>query len=58
LQTTPEDYRARRTAFTFGPIIEVAVLFAGIFATMIPALEILRVRGAEFGIASPGSSSG
>ncbi len=29
------------------------MLFAGIFATMIPALEILRVRGAELGIAEP-----
>lgn len=27
-----------RNKFTFGPIIEVAVLFAGIFVTMIPAL--------------------
>lgn len=28
--------------FSFHPIQEVAVLFAGIFATMIPALELLR----------------
>lgn len=28
--------------FTFHPIQEVAILFAGIFATMIPALELLR----------------
>jgi Na+/H+ antiporter NhaD/arsenite permease-like protein len=52
LATTPADYR-KENGFTFGPIIEVAVLFAGIFATMIPALEILRVRGAEFGIVHP-----
>ena len=52
LVTTSEDYR-RENGFTFGPITEVAVLFAGIFATMIPALEILRVRGAELGIAEP-----
>jgi Na+/H+ antiporter NhaD/arsenite permease-like protein len=52
LATTPTDYR-KENGFTFGPIIEVAVLFAGIFATMIPALEILRVRGAEFGVAQP-----
>src|SRR5713101_9599789 len=36
--------RERRTknAFTFGPLIEVAVLFAGIFATMAPVLEMLN----------------
>jgi Na+/H+ antiporter NhaD/arsenite permease-like protein len=36
-----QDRRARN-AFTFGPIIEVAVLFAGIFATMAPVLEMLN----------------
>jgi Na+/H+ antiporter NhaD/arsenite permease-like protein len=39
--------------FTFHPIIEVAVIFAGIFATMIPALDILRARGGELGISAP-----
>ena len=39
--------------FTYGPIIEVAILFAGIFVTMIPALLILNARGAELGIAKP-----
>ena len=36
--------RDRRTknVFTFGPIIEVAILFAGIFATMAPVLEMLN----------------
>lgn len=52
LATTPHDLR-KENGFTFGPITEVAVLFAGIFATMIPALEILRVRGAEFGVQAP-----
>lgn len=36
--------------FTFNAIIEVAVLFAGIFVTMVPLLMILKTRGAEFGI--------
>jgi Na+/H+ antiporter NhaD/arsenite permease-like protein len=36
--------------FTFGPIIEVAVLFAGIFVTMIPALQILNANGSELGV--------
>jgi Na+/H+ antiporter NhaD/arsenite permease-like protein len=31
--------------FTFAPIIEVAVLFAGIFLTMIAPLQILNARG-------------
>ncbi|HMA53354.1 MAG TPA: sodium:proton antiporter, partial [Acidobacteriota bacterium] len=39
--------------FTYSPIIEVAVLFAGIFVTMIPALLILNARGAELGITRP-----
>ncbi len=30
--------------FSFHPIQEVAILFAGIFATMIPALELLRTQ--------------
>ena len=39
--------------FSMHPIIEVAVVFAGIFLTMIPALDILRVRGAELGVSQP-----
>ncbi len=34
--------RREKNVFTFGPIIEVAVLFAGIFATMAPVLEMLN----------------
>ena len=52
LATTPKEFR-EENGFSFGPINEVAVLFAGIFATMIPALEILRSHGAEFGISEP-----
>jgi Na+/H+ antiporter NhaD/arsenite permease-like protein len=43
----------QENGFTFGPIKEVAFLFAGIFATMIPALVILEARGAELGIREP-----
>src|SRR6266850_2112142 len=32
-----------RNAFTFGPIIEVAILFAAIFVTMAPVLEMLSI---------------
>ncbi len=49
---TPKDYRAKN-AFTFLPIAEVAILFAGIFITMVPALELLRVHAPAFGITKP-----
>jgi Na+/H+ antiporter NhaD/arsenite permease-like protein len=40
-------------AFTFAPIKEVAFLFAGIFATMMPALGYLEQHGAAFGLDRP-----
>jgi Na+/H+ antiporter NhaD/arsenite permease-like protein len=39
--------------FRWAPIVEVAVLFAGIFATMIPALALLEARGASIGVGLP-----
>jgi Na+/H+ antiporter NhaD/arsenite permease-like protein len=39
--------------FTFHPIIEVAVLFAGIFVTMVPLLMLLHEKGAALGITRP-----
>jgi Na+/H+ antiporter NhaD/arsenite permease-like protein len=39
--------------FTFRPVIEVAVLFAGIFMAMMPALLILEARGAHAGLREP-----
>jgi len=39
--------------FTYHPIIEVAVLFIGIFVTMIPALKILEVNGDRLGVDTP-----
>ena len=38
--------------FTFGPIKEVAWLFAGIFATMMPALDYLQLHAAALGLHS------
>lgn len=38
--------------FGFGPIIEVAVLFVGIFITMIPALAILNSEGKNLGLST------
>jgi Na+/H+ antiporter NhaD/arsenite permease-like protein len=47
--------RAPRIAngFSWAPIIEVAVLFLGIFVTMVPALAILEARGGELGLTKP-----
>lgn len=42
-----------RNDFTFGPIKEVAWLFAGIFLTMTPALAYLGTHAESFGIDSP-----
>jgi Na+/H+ antiporter NhaD/arsenite permease-like protein len=39
--------------FGFGPIKEVAYLFAGIFITMMPALGYLEEHGSEFGLTRP-----
>lgn len=40
-------------SFDYLAITEVAVLFVGIFISMKPALDILRMRGGEFGLDSP-----
>jgi Na+/H+ antiporter NhaD/arsenite permease-like protein len=52
LRLTPGWIR-RENGFSAGPMVEVAVLFAGIFATMIPALDLLRLRGSELGVREP-----
>lgn len=52
LRLTPPALR-RENEFTWGPIKEVAVLFAGIFATIIPAIAILQSRGGELGVTTP-----
>src|SRR5256885_232912 len=50
--TTPKELRAEN-GFSWSPMVEVAALFAGIFATMIPALAILNARGNELGLEHP-----
>jgi Na+/H+ antiporter NhaD/arsenite permease-like protein len=52
LRLTPRHVR-RENGFSAPPMIEVAVLFAGIFLTMIPALDLLRLRGGELGVREP-----
>jgi Na+/H+ antiporter NhaD/arsenite permease-like protein len=39
--------------FSWGPILEVAALFCGIFLTMIPATALLEVHGATLGVTEP-----
>ena len=39
--------------FNFHPVQEVAILFAGIFATMMPALDWLQVNSARLGTPTP-----
>ncbi|HOW86087.1 MAG TPA: sodium:proton antiporter [Candidatus Aminicenantes bacterium] len=39
--------------FNYNPILEVAILFAGIFVTMIPALLILNARAGQLGLSHP-----
>jgi Na+/H+ antiporter NhaD/arsenite permease-like protein len=51
LTTRKEVHRANH--FSWAPIAEVAVVFLGIFVTMIPALEYLEVHGAALGISRP-----
>lgn len=50
LTTRKEDHAAND--FSFAPIKEVAWLFAGIFATMMPALDFLALQSGRIGIHS------
>ncbi|RJO66771.1 MAG: sodium:proton antiporter [Myxococcales bacterium] len=51
---SPDDKSPReQNFFTFNAIVEVAVLFAGIFVTMLPAICLLKAHGAEFGVDQP-----
>jgi Na+/H+ antiporter NhaD/arsenite permease-like protein len=48
---TPQPIRDANH-FNFEPIREVAWIFAGIFATMMPALDYIQAHGSDLGIAS------
>jgi len=41
--------------FNFHPLREVAILFAGIFATMMPALDWLQIHAGQWGSPRPGT---
>lgn len=47
--TTNKQVRFEKNKFTWAPIIEVAVLFLGIFVTMTPALAFLKAHAADLG---------
>jgi Na+/H+ antiporter NhaD/arsenite permease-like protein len=52
LMTTPRQiHEANRV--TWGPIVEVAVVFVGVFLTMVPALLFLEERGTDLGVTKP-----
>ena len=53
LLATDKVMRYKQNKFTWGPIIEVAYLFLGIFITMVPALLYLRENAHSFGINTP-----
>lgn len=52
LKMTPKELRVDNS-FSWAPIKEVAILFAGIFVTIIPALAILSAKGAQLGVTEP-----
>ena len=52
LMLTPRAVR-KENHFAFGPIIEVAALFGGLFLAMQPALELLIDRGGQLGVQTP-----
>ena len=54
LYTTKREVRYDMNNFSWGPIVEVAVLFLGIFVTMTPALAYLNDHAASLGLNSVG----
>src|SRR5438046_934506 len=52
LWRTPREIR-RAKGFTASPLVERAVVFFGIFLTMIPALQLPRLRRCELGVRPP-----
>lgn len=49
---TPASLR-HENRFSWGPMVEVAVLFIGIFVTMAPAMALLERHGPSFGVERP-----
>ncbi len=53
LVTSNKEMRYLHNKFSWGPIVEVAYLFIGIFITMVPALLYLKENAHSFGLTSP-----
>ncbi|MCF0176800.1 MAG: sodium:proton antiporter [Bacteroidales bacterium] len=53
LLTTRKAVRYDHNNFTWGPIAEVAILFVGIFTTMVPALLYLSANAGSLGLTEP-----
>jgi Na+/H+ antiporter NhaD/arsenite permease-like protein len=43
----------QKNDFSFNPLVEVAVIFAGVFVTMVPALLLLEQHGSALGLQHP-----
>lgn len=54
LCTTKRETRFTKNHFSWNPILEVAVVFLGIFVTMVPALVYLNDHATSFGLVRPG----
>ena len=52
LYTTKKEVRYEMNKYTWTPIVEVAVLFLGIFTTMTPALAYLKAHAGDLGLSS------
>jgi Na+/H+ antiporter NhaD/arsenite permease-like protein len=52
LWKTPRSLR-ESNRFTWGPILEVAILFLGIFVCMVPAIALLQKHGGKLGLTTP-----
>ncbi len=52
MKTTSKEIR-EANKFGWGPIVEVAYIFIGIFVTMVPALKYLEAQGAGLGVTQP-----
>jgi Na+/H+ antiporter NhaD/arsenite permease-like protein len=52
--TTPKAVH-QRNDFNFHPVLEVAVLFAAIFAAMVPTLDWLSFNASQLGLTTPGA---
>lgn len=52
LLVTRRERRAENR-FTWSPIVDVIIVFAGIFVTMAPAINLLRIHGPALGLNEP-----